>query len=208
MDDCTGHAGAPASHYRATRLNPDRPADYLARHQPVFIELKCRDPDYIKLMTQAPTTLAPLPPAVAARARPRRRAAPLTDADVAAYLAPLVTHGWTISGARAIARFQAARAALRGLPSLGRVWRFHDYAAARHFFAAVVAAVPPRAPAAGVPAGVEVRLTQSENKVEVGAISELAAGARKPYGISLVDVRFAIEVETIFAERWAGSGRA
>lgn len=54
-----------------------------------------------------------------------------------------------------------------------------------------------------VQAGVEVRLTAVDNKIEVWSISELAEGEYKPYGVSLADVRFAIEIETEFERTWS-----
>ncbi|KAJ7468035.1 hypothetical protein FB451DRAFT_1257852 [Mycena latifolia] len=159
----------------------------------------------------APTALPPAPPA------PALPPPPITDTDLPTYIAPLVASGWCISGVKAVNRFQAEREAFRALPSLSRMYRFHTYPAARQFFTAVVALIPPeravQSERASVPAtvtsapdpvypGVEVRFAKYENRVEVWTISELAEGAERPFGISHADVRFAIAVETLFAEKF------
>ncbi|KAJ7108673.1 hypothetical protein C8R44DRAFT_803325 [Mycena epipterygia] len=148
----------------------------------------------------APVLLPP-PPLVPASPPPS-----ITEPDLEIYIEPLITNGWSIGGVKALARFDAARKAFRRLPSLNRVYRLRDYTSARHFFRAVVALIPPPTPASKLPdaqPGVEVRLTASERTVEVWSISELAESEPKPYGISLVDVRFAIQLENEFDNNWA-----
>ncbi|KAJ7108674.1 hypothetical protein C8R44DRAFT_803327 [Mycena epipterygia] len=158
--------------------------------------------------------LVPLTPVVLPPAPPIPASPPpsITEADLKTYIEPLVTNGWCIAGVKAVERFSAAREALKGLPSLNRVYRFHDYTSARQFFHAVVAAIPPPTRSQSnveedVQAGVEVRLTAVDNKIEVWSISELAESERKPYGVSLADVRFAIEIETEFEKTWAGRAK-
>ncbi|KAJ7456924.1 hypothetical protein FB451DRAFT_1275254 [Mycena latifolia] len=148
--------------------------------------------------------LPSLPPA------PALRPPSITQGDLETYIKPLVANGWYIESIPFKGLFTDNRAAkanfhLPGNPSLHRVYRFHDYASAKDFFIAVVAAIPE--PTHGL-AGVKVQLFKDRCTVHLVSFSKLSEGARpykrKRFGISHTDVRFAIEVETEFIKNWAG----
>ncbi|KAJ7772979.1 hypothetical protein DFH07DRAFT_802104 [Mycena maculata] len=143
----------------------------------------------------------PLPPAPPMPASPPPA---LTQADIDTYLVPLITNGWVIRGMSIPKRFLEARAALKGHATLNRAFRFTDYAPAREFLQAAVTAM--HAPAPGSFAGIQIRMSSTFNpvlwKVLVYAISELAPGAPRIYGISLADVCFAIRLDNEFNRHW------
>ncbi|KAJ7452679.1 hypothetical protein B0H11DRAFT_2327026 [Mycena galericulata] len=147
------------------------------------------------------TASLPPPPPIPAILPP-----PLTDADLETYIKPLVAAGWTLVGPKALLRYPKTQEALQDHLCLHRRYHFTDYNAARHFLHAAIAAIP-RTPSSF--AGVDVRLrstaTPGVYTVVCWAISELApeAPTQYLYGISLADVRFAINVENVITNNWA-----
>ncbi|KAJ7141408.1 hypothetical protein C8R44DRAFT_847153 [Mycena epipterygia] len=123
----------------------------------------------------------------------------ITEADLETYIKPLMTNGWSLGN------LPESFASLHGCPALRRVYCFHDYTSARHFFHTVIISI--LAPANNSYGGAQLQLNSKHPTVEVYSISELAEGAPKKYGISYNNVRFALEVESEFAENWVG-GRA
>ncbi|KAJ7783945.1 hypothetical protein DFH07DRAFT_789689 [Mycena maculata] len=147
---------------------------------------------------RAKIDFVPLPPAPPIPAFP---APPLTDVDLATYIAPLIANGWFI---RVTSITSKGWAATKGVRSLARAYRFNDSASARQFLTAVVTMMP--APNPESLAGVEVNLAMMEApaRVTITTCSELAPGAPHKYGPSLADVRFAIDLENEVAKNWAG----
>ncbi|KAJ7452682.1 hypothetical protein B0H11DRAFT_2072579 [Mycena galericulata] len=153
------------------------------------------------LVPITPVALPPPPPAPAAPSPP------LTEADLETYIAPLIANGWVIRPTRSFNRYQEACDVLGSYPSLHRVYHFTKYSAARHFLSKAVAIMPP--PVNRSLAGAEVRLGMTwtsgfSYKVSIWSISELPPDAPEQYGISLVDVRYAIELENEIIKKWVG----
>ncbi|KAJ7100039.1 hypothetical protein B0H15DRAFT_796748 [Mycena belliarum] len=150
-----------------------------------------------------PITPVALPPAPPAPALPPPS---VSFEDLETYIKPLVTNGWRIGGIKPMKpAFREATNALKNQPCMHRTYYFEDYASARHFLHAVTAAIPPPAP--NSLAGVEVRLTSETLAVDIWSISELAEDEYKKYGISHIDIRFAIELENEFMKNWAVHAR-
>ncbi|KAJ7468021.1 hypothetical protein FB451DRAFT_1401289 [Mycena latifolia] len=55
--------------------------------------------------------------------------------------------------------------------------------------------------------GVQAKLLTDNCEVQLSTFSKLANREKKGYGISHIDVRFAIQVETEFAKNWARSAQ-
>ncbi|KAJ7452688.1 hypothetical protein B0H11DRAFT_2072604 [Mycena galericulata] len=153
-----------------------------------------------KVVPIVPTSLPPLPPA------PGSPPPALTDADLETYLKPLLASGWTIRGPRILLRSQETQEALLHHRCLHRLYHFFDYASARDFLHTALTLMP--APQAESLAGVDIRLrrqpTPGVYQILVWSISELAPEAPKKYGVSLADVRFAIELENEIYKNWLG----
>ncbi|KAJ7141377.1 hypothetical protein C8R44DRAFT_763295, partial [Mycena epipterygia] len=94
---------------------------------------KYRNGPFNFLAKLGPITPVPLP-----RAPPAPVSSPpsITEGDLERYIAPLVTNGWSVR------RFPVPISALRGHPTLHRIYSFHDYTSARHFVDAVITAIP------------------------------------------------------------------
>ncbi|KAJ7461591.1 hypothetical protein FB451DRAFT_486137 [Mycena latifolia] len=129
----------------------------------------------------------------------------IAESDLSTFIEPLVMNGWSIGAIAHAKLLHSGGGELPGRhPCLRRVYRFHDYPSARHFFHTIVAAIQPTPNSL---AGIRAALFTDLFIVEVVSFSKLAEGApeNKKYGISHIDVRFAIEVETEFTKNWAGS---
>ncbi|KAJ7437255.1 hypothetical protein B0H11DRAFT_2108307 [Mycena galericulata] len=148
----------------------------------------------------AVATLPPAPP------QPGIPPPPLTNEDLEIYIKPLALAGWSIVAPRVFRRYPQMQEAFKGCPSLHRRYHFTDYTAARSFLHRVITVIPAYRPDSF--AGVDVRLhsesTPGWYTVFLWSGSELAADAPKRYGISLADVRFAIEIENEIRKNWAG----
>ncbi|KAJ7141385.1 hypothetical protein C8R44DRAFT_867008 [Mycena epipterygia] len=119
-----------------------------------------------------PVALPPVPPA------PVSSPSPITEADLETYIKPLVMNSWSVRDVSLSTR------ALRGHPGLHRIYSFHNYTSARHFFDTVIAIIPDSYEWVGL------RLDSDKPAVI--------------YGISHTNVCFAIEVENEFAKNWTG----
>ncbi|KAJ7771116.1 hypothetical protein DFH07DRAFT_937968 [Mycena maculata] len=146
---------------------------------------------------------APLPPAPQMFASPQPS---IIEADLETYIVPLINNGWELRVIQNSPTFPEVRASLKGYYSLHRVFRFTDYPAARHFLHAVATRIPTQ-PQRSL-AGVQMNLRSTTNpglyELLIWSISELDADAPAKYGVSLADVRFAIEVNNEFTAKWGG----
>ncbi|KAJ7763524.1 hypothetical protein DFH07DRAFT_394925 [Mycena maculata] len=139
----------------------------------------------------------PLPPAPPVPSSPPPL---LAVADLETYISPLIRNGWTISGLRD----REKTVSLTEFRCLSRTYRFTTYSAARHFLHGAVALMPPPIPGSLGGVHIELHSTGGIHEVLLFSISELAPDPPKKYGISIVDVRFAIGVETEFHKNWLG----
>ncbi|KAJ7452680.1 hypothetical protein B0H11DRAFT_2072572 [Mycena galericulata] len=148
----------------------------------------------------APSPLPPAPP------DPGISPPPLTAADLETYIKPLVAAGWSIVGPPVLHRYRETQLALKGRLCLHRVYYFTGYTAARHFMHAATAAIPVRAPGSFAGVDILLRATAAPDVYSVAfwSLSEFAAPDNKRYGISLADVRLAIEMENEITINWAG----
>ncbi|KAJ7141409.1 hypothetical protein C8R44DRAFT_763370 [Mycena epipterygia] len=120
---------------------------------------------------------------------------PIEEADIKTYLAPLVANGWSVESiSRKVFN-------LRGRPALCRVYSFPDFTSARDFVHSVIAVVPD--PRVCSYESVELRMDRENPSVKVGSISEDKRRVKR-FAISYTNVRFAIQVENIYLENWAG----
>ncbi|KAJ7452702.1 hypothetical protein B0H11DRAFT_2072655 [Mycena galericulata] len=151
-----------------------------------------------ELVPIVPGSLPPLPPA------PGSPPPSITQTDLDTYLKPLLAGEWTVGGPRLIRHHHITQQALLRHPALHRVLLFTDYATARDFLHTAITMIP--TPTPGSLGGVELRLRQAPGhyRVSIWSISELAPGAQKPYGISLADVRFALQLEDEVNKNWIG----
>ncbi|KAJ6525446.1 hypothetical protein DFH09DRAFT_1095653 [Mycena vulgaris] len=144
------------------------------------------------ILTPLEFSSLPSPPPTPASSPPPS----ITESNLKTYIQPLAANGWSLVGLQA--------ATLAGIPTLRRIYFFHDCLSARLFLDTVVAAIPASTPDSL--AGVQVRLRELDpsTSVKIWSTGELAEGAPKKYGISHADVRFAIAIENEFAANWAG----
>ncbi|KAJ6628011.1 hypothetical protein B0H10DRAFT_1993261 [Mycena sp. CBHHK59/15] len=156
-----------------------------------------------EVRSQAKTTLpTPALTAFAPQPLPAPPAAPadpppsITEADLRAYIAPLMANAWYPTTVRT-----SRRIPLR--PALRRIYVFADHAVAWEFAAAVVEMLPERTEDAIVGPEFRMRRTAHGAEVAVTSVSKLAEGERQKYGISHNDVRFAIELENMFVDKFS-----
>ncbi|KAJ7735631.1 hypothetical protein DFH07DRAFT_967099 [Mycena maculata] len=139
-----------------------------------------------------PVTLPPAPP------MPASPPPLLAVADLETYIRPLINNGWRIKSLPN----RAHTVQFNDFRCLARQYCFTDYSTARNFLYAAVAVMPPPVPGSLGGVHVELRSTRGVPEVILFSISELASDAPKKYGISLADVRFAIDLENEFHKNW------
>ncbi|KAJ7735644.1 hypothetical protein DFH07DRAFT_843484, partial [Mycena maculata] len=147
-----------------------------------------------KLARIEPVLLPPAPPI------PVSPPPLLAVADLKTYIRPLIKNGWRINGLPP----RADTVPFNDFRCLARTYRFTTYSTARHFLHAVVAVMPPPMPGSLGGVHAELRSTRGVPEVLLFSISELASDAPKKYGISLADVRFAIDLENEVHKNWVG----
>ncbi|KAJ7269708.1 hypothetical protein C8J57DRAFT_319223 [Mycena rebaudengoi] len=155
-----------------------------------------RSSDNDKIFT--PTMIMPTRAALPAPpAAPTEPAPPISEEQMATYLAPLSTHGWHITG---IASNQKL---LYGYASLRRVYTFKDAVSAWGFLPSVLKAVPILFPRSLAGPELALQTTDMGIAFQVSLTGVLAEGAPRKYGVTLGHLRTAIELENMYLTEFA-----